>query len=67
MVARLERAHARLRFPSGHATATVISVLHDHSEHLETSAELSWEAKIRGLLVSFGASSAYVPVPGDVG
>jgi uncharacterized oligopeptide transporter (OPT) family protein len=61
MLAWLERAHARLRFPSGHATATVISVLHD-SEHLDASAKLSWEAKIHGLLVSFGASSVYVLV-----
>ena len=53
----------RLRFPSGHATATIISVLHD-SEHLDASAELSWIAKIHALLASFGFSSAYVLLDG---
>src|SRR5271170_6593457 len=49
----------RLRFPSGHATATVISVLHDKT-HSEVSAELAWETKIKALLYSFVFSSIYV-------
>jgi len=49
----------RLRFPSGHATATVISVLH-HKDHAEAASEASWQTKINSLLVSFGVSSLYV-------
>jgi hypothetical protein len=49
----------RLRFPSGHATATVISVLHDKA-HTDASAEVSWRLKINSLMYSFAVSSAYV-------
>jgi uncharacterized oligopeptide transporter (OPT) family protein len=49
----------RLRFPSGHATATVISVLHDKA-HSDASAEVSWRLKISSLMYSFAFSSAYV-------
>ena len=46
----------RLRFPSGHATATVISVLHDKT-HVEPRLELSWHTKINSLMLSFMLSS----------
>ena len=50
----------RLRFPSGHATATMIGVLHDTSRSEERVVEVSWETKINSLLYSFAFSSAYV-------
>ena len=50
----------RLRFPSGHATATMIGVLHDTSRAEERVIDVSWETKINSLLFSFAFSSAYV-------
>ena len=49
----------RLRFPSGHATATVISVLHDRT-YVAPRLELSWHTKINSLMLSFAFSSVYV-------
>ena len=49
----------RLRFPSGHATATMIGVLHDKTRS-EDRVEISWKTKINALLYSFAFSSVYV-------
>jgi len=52
----------RLRFPSGHATATVISVLHEKVSS-EVEVDVSWHTKINSLMYSFAFSSVYVYSP----
>ena len=49
----------KLPFPSGKATATIISILHNSNSIGETNAEHGWYLKIRALLYSFAISSVY--------
>ena len=53
----------KLRFPSGHATATMISLLHEKGQSTSDSvSKSSWVLKIQTLIFSFIISSGYTVI-----